>query len=126
MAARPSDRFAFPDLAFSNLKFDGEPGRPASAEELTRQAHALGRSSPTPAHADALPPRRARRASAEGYRPGLARDSVQSVRVARRAAPDGRILFDLVAEVTQSCTSEHGGELFDMNGGCTLIDRPGG
>ena len=29
---------------------------------------------------------------------------VESIRVSRRAAPDGRVLFDLVAEVTQTCT----------------------
>ncbi len=51
---------------------------------------------------------------------------VESVRVTRRAAPDGRILFDLVAEVTQSCTAEFKGELFEMNGGCTVVIDPQG
>ena len=51
---------------------------------------------------------------------------IESVRVARRACPDGRIVFDLVAEVTQSCTAERGGELFDMNGGCTILVDPDG
>ena len=54
------------------------------------------------------------------------RRSVQSVRVTRRAAPDGRVLFDLVAEVTQSCTVKREGELFDVNGGCTRRHRSGG
>jgi hypothetical protein len=52
--------------------------------------------------------------------------SVQSIRVARRAAPDGRVMFDLVAEVTQACTVLHKGVLFDMNGGCTLVIDPQG
>ncbi len=47
--------------------------------------------------------------------------TVQSVRVARRAAPDGRVLFDLVGEVTQSWTVNRNGELFDMAGGTTVI-----
>ena len=51
---------------------------------------------------------------------------VESVRVSRRAAPDGRVLFDLVAEVTQSCTVQRSGELFDMNGGCTIVIDPQG
>jgi hypothetical protein len=51
---------------------------------------------------------------------------VQSIRVARRAAPDGRILFDLVAEVTQSCTVDRNGVLFDVSGGCTVVIDPEG
>ena len=51
---------------------------------------------------------------------------MQSVRVARRAAPDGRVVFDLVAEVTQSCTVTQSGTFFDMNGGCTLVVDPEG
>jgi len=51
---------------------------------------------------------------------------VESVRVTRRAAPDGRIVFDLVAEVTQACTAEFKGELFEMNGGCTVVIDPQG
>ena len=51
---------------------------------------------------------------------------VQSIRVTRRAAPDGRVLFDLVGEVTQSCTVERKGELFDVAGGCTVVIDPEG
>lgn len=51
---------------------------------------------------------------------------VESVRVTRRAAPDGRIVFDLVAEVTQTCTVRRRGELFEMNGGCTVVIDPQG
>jgi hypothetical protein len=51
---------------------------------------------------------------------------VESVRVARRAAPDGRVVFDVVAEVTQSCTVRRGGDLFEMNGGCTVVIDPAG
>ena len=51
---------------------------------------------------------------------------IESVRVARRVSPDGRVVFDLVAEVTQSCTAQHKGVFFDMNGGCTLLIDPHG
>ena len=44
----------------------------------------------------------------------------------RRAAPDGRILFDLVAEITQTCTVQQGGDTFDMNGGATVVIDPQG
>jgi len=36
------------------------------------------------------------------------------------------VLFDLVAEVTQSCTVQRSGDIFDMNGGCTIIIDPYG
>ena len=51
---------------------------------------------------------------------------VQSVRVARRATPDGRVIFDLVGEVTQSCTVQRKGDVFDMNGGTTVVIDPEG
>ena len=112
-------------LAFSNLRFDGEPGQPADVKELMRQAHALGACVTDPKHAPAFRlvapaaplPRNVVQAS-----PVL----VQSIRVARRAAPDGRVVFDVVAEVTQTCTVRRGSDLFEMNGGCTLVIDPYG
>jgi hypothetical protein len=121
----PATPLRAPGLAIKNLRFDGDPGRAAGVPELVRQAHALGRFVTDPRHADAfhlVPPG-----------PRLPRGIVQappalvhSVRVARRAAPDGRILFDLVAEVTQTCTVQRERELFDMNGGCTIVLDPEG
>jgi hypothetical protein len=121
----PSDRLQIPALAFSRLRFAGEPGRPASAVELTRQAHALGRFVTEPAHAHVF------QLVAPGARlpKGIVQAppaTVQSVRVARRATPDGRILFDIVAEVTQTYTAEHGGDLFEMTGGSTIVIDPAG
>jgi hypothetical protein len=46
--------------------------------------------------------------------------------VTRRAAPDGRVVFDLVAEVTQTCTVQRAGDLFDMSGGSTVVLDPDG
>src|SRR3990172_1374325 len=81
-------------LAFNKLRFEGDPGRPASKKELDRQANVLGRFITTPAHATAL----------HLIAPGAplpkgvtyaAPPRVQSIRCARRVTPDGRIVFDL-------------------------------
>lgn len=114
-----------PGLAFGELRFGADPGQPADVKELSRQAHALGRFVTDPKHArwftlvapGAPLPKNVVQAS-----PPL----VESVRVTRRAAPDGRILFDLVAEVTQSCTVRRAGDLFDMTGGATVVIDPHG
>ena len=103
----PPRELNIPDLAFSRLRFAGEPGQPADANELERQARALGSFVTDPAHADCF------RLIAPGRLPKgvvyAAPAMVQSVRVTRRVAPDGRIAFDLVGEVTQSCTVDRGG-----------------
>jgi hypothetical protein len=112
-------------LAFRELKFEGDPGQPANADELVRQAHALGRFVTHPKYAEYF-----RLVSPSAPLPkGVVQASpplVQSIRVTRRAAPDGRVVFDLVAEVTQSCTVNRQGELFDMCGGCTVVVDPEG
>jgi len=121
----PRTPLNIPDLAFRNLKFDGEPGQPADADELRRQAAALGAFVTNRKYADSF------HLVAPGDRlpKGIVQASpamVQSVRVTRRAAPDGRIMFDLVGEVTQACTVDRGGTMFDMHGGCTVIVDPEG
>jgi hypothetical protein len=121
----PDEPLRIPGLAFSELRFDGEPGRAASVKELTRQAHALGAFVTNPRYAHIF-----RLVSPAAVLPrGVVQASppmVESVRVSRRVAPDGRVVFDLVAEVTQSCTVKHAGDLFDVNGGCTVIIDPQG
>jgi len=37
-----------------------------------------------------------------------------------------KVVFDLVAEVTQSCTVNVAGNMFDMDGGCTVVIDPQG
>jgi len=122
----PEEPLTIPGLAFCDLRFEGDPGRPAGAEELERQAGILGRFVTDPRHARSfrlIPPAAPRPAGIVQVSPAI----VESIRVARRVAPDGRILFDTVAEVTQSCTAEIEGELFDVVGGCTIvIDQDGG
>jgi hypothetical protein len=112
-------------LAFRDLKFEGDPGQPAGAEELVRQANALGRFVTNPKYAECF----RLIAPAERLPKGVVQASpplVQSIRVNRRAAPDGRVLFDLVGEVTQSCTVNRDGVLFDVSGGCTVVIDPEG
>jgi hypothetical protein len=121
----PGFDLRIPGLSFSELRFAGEPGQAAGAKELQRQANALGECVTNPKFAGLFKlvapggklPKNVVQAS-----PPL----VQSIRVSRRAAPDGRILFDLVGEVTQACTVNRGGEMFDVNGGCTVIIDPDG
>jgi hypothetical protein len=36
------------------------------------------------------------------------------------------VLFDLVAEVTQTCTAKRGADLFDMTTGATIVIDPAG
>jgi len=121
----PGTTLRIPGLAFRDLQFDGEPGRPASTGELERQAHALGRFVTDPRHADVFQLVAVGAPLPKGLT-YAGPPAVESIRVARRAAPDGRVLFDLVAEVTQSCTVEHEGALFDMYGGCTVVVDPQG
>jgi len=115
-----------PRLDFAELRFQGDPANAASAEEVRRQACALGR----------YVTEGERFAEFGLVRNGDARlqgDSVgppciESLRTARRAGPDGQIVFDLVAEITQvrqvpACGAGPG---FDYHGGCTVILGPDG
>ncbi|MEP6689904.1 MAG: peptidase M4 [Gemmatimonadaceae bacterium] len=122
---RPSVALSIPELAFSELRFNGDPSHAANETELLRQANILGRFVTAPANAHALHlvapgsplPKNVTYASLP---------IVQSVRTTRRASENGSVLFDLVAEVTQSCTVKRGNELMDFMGGCTLIIDPFG
>jgi hypothetical protein len=121
----PEKAVRIPGLAFRNLRFDGDPGQPANAKELTRQAKVLGRCVTDPAHASVF------QLVAPGAKlpKGVIQASppmVQSLRVTRRAAPDGRVVFDLVGEVTQSCTVQRKGDVYDMHGGATVVIDPEG
>ncbi|MDQ2659798.1 MAG: peptidase M4, partial [Verrucomicrobiota bacterium] len=99
----PEMKLSIPELAFAKLRFDGEPGQPASAKEMIRQANALGRFVTDPRNA-----RHFGLVAPGGKLPkGVVQAppaQVESVRVSRRATPDGRVVFDLIAEVTQACT----------------------
>lgn len=114
-----------PALSFQRLRFRGDPGRTASAAELTRQARALGAFVTDPKHADCfhlLSPLAPKPKGAVQVPPAY----VQSVRVARRVTPQGGIAFDLIGEVTQTCTFKRGTDYFEMHGGCTVVIDPEG
>lgn len=117
---------AIEELSFANLRFRGDPGCVADDNELRRQADVLGEFITQPAHMtefglvfpndpqlegdEVLPPR------------------IESVRSARRIGPDGQIVFDLVAEVTQSrkVRPHAGSPGFIYHGGSTIIFDPDG
>jgi hypothetical protein len=109
-------------LSFERLRFEGDPARPAGPRELRRQARALGvlvmaNLRPFGCAAPGDP-------ALEGDEVG--RPCVQSIRSARRVGPDGQVVFDLVAEVTQRrrVRTEDGG--FVSHGGATALLGPRG
>jgi hypothetical protein len=119
-------------LAFAELRFDGDPGLPASAEELERQACELGRIvtkkefMPLFGLADKGEPRLKRNATLEPDEVDLPK--IQSVRSSRRIGPSGQVVFDIVAEVTQRRSAQVPGSPDTCNfyGGSTVIIDPNG
>jgi hypothetical protein len=114
------------ELSFGILKFEGDPGRPSGQDELRRQACALGRIISDPRYLKSF-------GLASANDPRLGRDliyppRVQSIRSSRRAGPDGQIVFDLVAEVTQRRTvlDSSGRSEFVFYGGATVTLGPSG
>jgi hypothetical protein len=113
------------DLTFAALRFEGDPACPASAAELRRQAGALGRVVTRPVCLELFG------LGANGD-PRLGGDRVelpqiQSIRSSRRIGPQGQVVFDLVAEVTQVRQVRGGAGLsFDFLGGSTIIIGPRG
>ncbi len=115
------------ELSFAELRFEGDPGHPAGREELKRQADALGRQIVTnKALLEELGLTRV-----DVRRPGretIAPVCVESIRSSRRIGPDGQVVFDLIAEVTQRKIVQHPDNSLPMDyyGGATLILGPRG
>jgi len=125
---RPPTRSVPPvkDLNFAALKFDGDPARPANADELRRQAGALGRLVTLPQNLEVF-------GLAPAGHPRLGKDTVElprvhSIRSSRRVGPDGQVVFDLVAEVTQTrrVRARTGDRGFAFLGGATIVIGPDG
>ena len=125
-----SPRCYLPPLAgleFGALRFRGDPAHAADTRELQRQAGELGRYVTHPSRlaefglAGPGDPR-----LAPGDSVGLPK--VESVRSARRAGPNGQIVFDLVAEITQAMhvAPSDEGPGFTHHGGSTVILSPAG
>lgn len=87
-------------LTFADLQFDGDPGQPASGDELKRQARVLGHfvtQSKEYLHGFGLAVKGEDSLNGDDVELPV----VQSVRSSRRIGPNGQVVFDLVAEVTQ-------------------------
>lgn len=121
----PERSHPLPGLAFRDLRFEGDPASPASVDELLRQAHVLGAHVTQPAMAGqfglVVP-------GTPGFTAGaIGAPTVMSIRTARRASPDRRVVFDLVAEVVQCCrAAPANGPSLPVYGGCTVIVGPEG
>jgi hypothetical protein len=115
-----------PGLDFGTLRFRGDPAHAASAEELRRQAAALGQFVTQSERLEefGLVARDDPRLGPHSVGP----PTVESVRTARRAGPNGQIVFDLVAEVTQAMhvAPTADGPGFTHHGGSTVILSPQG
>jgi len=111
-------------LTFARLQFDGDPARPMSAAELRRQAEALGEFVTRPEHLGQF----GLAAADDPLLKGSTVDPpvVESIRASRRATPDGVVVFDLVAEVTQRRTMMDGVGPVELFGGSTIIIGPRG
>lgn len=115
-----------PGLDFGTLRFDGDPGRAAGEAELRRQACRLGWFMTRPQHLREFGLVGADDPALDGD--VVEAPCVQSIRSARRAGPDGQIVFDLVAEVTQlrHVRASADGPAFSYHGGATVILDPSG
>lgn len=113
-------------LTFAALRFQGDPGNPAGAGELRRQACALGEIVSRPEYMAEFGLARQGHPDLEGDHVDLPR--VESIRTTRRVGPDGQIVFDLVAEVTQrrAVRRRNGSAEFDYYGGATVTLGPQG
>jgi hypothetical protein len=113
-------------LSFRELRFAGDPASPASRAELERQACVLGEVITRPQNLDMFGLAAPWDSRLAGGRVSL--PCVQSIRTARRAGPDGQIVFDLVAEVTQSrfVRDRVTGAESEFLGGATVILDPTG
>lgn len=114
------------ELDFAHLRFDGDPACAAGAEELIRQARVLGEYATRPEHMQEFG--LVTQAAARDLGASAELPEVQSIRTARRIGPDGQIVFDLVAEITQRVmmqpTAETAG--YELVGGATVILGPEG
>lgn len=113
-------------LNFGRLQFNGEPGAGVSPEEARAQACALGDVATDPRYLRefGLVARDDRRL--RGRR--VEKPQIESIRTARRVGPDGRIVFDQIAEITQECIVPPGRKHlgFSYWGGCTVVIGPDG
>lgn len=113
-------------LSFSELAFDGDPGRAPRSSELIRQATEVGRMVTTQEYREEfglVDPHEEH----GSHVVTVDVPRIESVRATRRVGPDGNIVFDTVAEVTQRYVVRKGQRKVEIYGGSTvLIDAWGG
>lgn len=123
---RPETALRVPGLDFASLRFSGDPASPAGRKELRRQACALGAFVTQPKNLDLF----GLAAQGDLRLNGDAVDLpvVESIRSSRRAGPDGQMVFDLVAEITQKriVAGGNGKPAAACFGGSTVILDPKG
>jgi hypothetical protein len=108
------------ELSFSKLRFKGDPGRPADAKELLRQACALGAVISEPSCIEDF----GLKQPSAGV---ISEPRIESIRSARRIGPDGQVLFDIVAEISQRhVLSSKNSRPCVFYGGSTVILGPEG
>ena len=112
-------------LTFGRLRFRGDPANAAGRRELTRQAYELGTVITQPGAFDLFGLVDPTSEEWAGHQVDL--PCVQSIRSTRRVGPDGQVVFDLIAEVTQRRTARtEDGTPYDFYGGSTIILGPDG
>jgi hypothetical protein len=113
-------------LSFAELKFAGDPASPASRTELERQACALGEVITRPENLALFGLTAPWDERLAGGRVTL--PCVQFIRTSRRVGPDGQVVFDLIAEVTQTRFVHDSitGAESAFTGGATIILGPNG
>jgi hypothetical protein len=112
-------------LSFAELRFRGDPGRPTNSADLANQARVLGEI----VTRDELAMDLFGLSSQDN--PELEGDVVdlpyvESIRSSRRIGPDGQVLFDLIAEVSQCRWINIAGSRQMFLGGATVIIDPMG
>jgi hypothetical protein len=121
----PSKPMKVRKLDFASLKFSGDPANPARVGELRKQAAALGEFVTRLEHLGefGLAPN----GHEELRGDTVEKPRVESVRSSRRVGPDGQIIFDMIAEITQCRNVQRPGEpLFQFYGGSTVVLDPSG
>ncbi len=111
-------------LNFAAIQFKGDPGHPADVRELKRQAYILGEVVAQPENLNTF-------GCTQNGDPRLGGDTVEppvieSIRTLHRVGPDGQLIFNLIAELTQ-CRHAHQQHVrFDFYGGSTVLIDPEG